>query len=117
MDLLINHKVYKVLVKGPSAINPNNQELVVCGSDWRNMMDDLAFQPGQLFVFTLVRKGVFSLTVFNDAGMALMYCETYATYVLRNALCHVGEEAGSHLFYDNMFTYIKYNIRVSIWFF
>ncbi|GJY80234.1 hypothetical protein Tco_0492985 [Tanacetum coccineum] len=42
------------------------------GPDWWSMMDELAIRPGQYFALTLVCRGKFSLTVFNNAGEALM---------------------------------------------
>ncbi|GJR20668.1 hypothetical protein Tco_0969195 [Tanacetum coccineum] len=35
---------------------------------------------------------VVKITVFNKYGEALTTCESYATYVLQNASCHIGEE-------------------------
>ncbi|GJQ90697.1 hypothetical protein Tco_0001836 [Tanacetum coccineum] len=70
--LFVNDREYKVyLAKLPSVNAPYCSELIVFGpglSEW------------------------FNLTVFNKFGEALMVYENYATYVLRNASCHIGEE-------------------------
>ncbi|GKD05065.1 hypothetical protein Tco_1180039 [Tanacetum coccineum] len=50
-------------------------------------MDELAIRPGQYFVLTLVRRGKFSLTA----------CENYASYLLRNSNCHIGQEPDYNL--------------------
>nr|GEW57206.1 hypothetical protein [Tanacetum cinerariifolium] len=70
----------------------HTMELIDFSPSWSGMMDELAIQPDQFFMFTLVCRGEFNLTVINKYREALTACENYETYVLRNASCHIGEE-------------------------
>ncbi|GKD84461.1 hypothetical protein Tco_1355615, partial [Tanacetum coccineum] len=88
--LPLEYKVY--LAKLPSVNAMYCLKLIVFGLGWSGMIDELSIQPDQFFAFTLVCKGGFNLTVFNKFGEALTVCENYATYMLRNASCHIGEE-------------------------
>ncbi|GKD04347.1 hypothetical protein Tco_1179321 [Tanacetum coccineum] len=91
--LFINDREYKVYLAKLSSVNALYcPELIIFGPGWSGMMDELAIQPDQFFAFTLVCKGGFNLTVFNKFKEALTVCENYATYMLRNASCHIGEE-------------------------
>ncbi|GJZ96552.1 hypothetical protein Tco_0668886 [Tanacetum coccineum] len=60
--------------------------------EWRNMMEELDFQPGQLFAFTLLRRWLFHLTVFNESGEAVTESETYSSHVLRNTFFYLGRK-------------------------
>nr|GFD28672.1 hypothetical protein [Tanacetum cinerariifolium] len=93
MALFVNDREYKVyLAKLPYVNAPYCPELIVFGPGWSGMMDELAIQPDQFFAFTLVCKGGFNLMVFNMFEEDLTVCENYATYMLRNAFCDIGEE-------------------------
>nr|GFC80729.1 hypothetical protein [Tanacetum cinerariifolium] len=59
---------------------------------WWNMMEELDFQPGHLFAFTLLRKGLFHLTIFNESREAVTTSKTYSSYVLRNAFFYLGRK-------------------------
>ncbi|GKD96197.1 hypothetical protein Tco_1380094 [Tanacetum coccineum] len=66
---------------------PKMFKLAFYGPDWWSVMDELAIQPGQYFALTLVRIGKFRL----------MACENYASYVLQNSNCHIGQETDYNL--------------------
>ncbi|GJV09929.1 hypothetical protein Tco_1351470 [Tanacetum coccineum] len=82
MDLVLNHRKYKVLVGNVPLENSQNiLEMYLYGDEWRNMMEELNFQLGHLFAFTLVRSGLFHLTVLNESRESVMTSETYSSYV------------------------------------
>nr|GEY00161.1 hypothetical protein [Tanacetum cinerariifolium] len=87
------HGEYKVyLAKLPYVNAPYYPKLIVFSLRWSGMIDELAIQPDQFFVFTLLCKGGFNLMVFNKFGEALTIYENYSTYMLWNASCHIREE-------------------------
>nr|GEU41969.1 hypothetical protein [Tanacetum cinerariifolium] len=93
MDLFIKNKECKVFIgKIPSVNHLKTFKLDFYGPAWWSMMDELAIRPGQYFTLTLVCKGKFSLTVFNNAGQALTACENYASYMLWDSNFHIGQE-------------------------
>nr|GEY13822.1 hypothetical protein [Tanacetum cinerariifolium] len=93
VDLVLNHMKYKVLVGNvPHKNSQNIFEMYLYGDEWWKMMKELDFQPGHLFAFTLLRRGLFYLTVFNESGEAVMSSETYLSYVLRNAFFYLGRK-------------------------
>nr|GEW57598.1 hypothetical protein [Tanacetum cinerariifolium] len=93
MDLFIKDREYEVFIgKIPSVNRSKTFKLAFYGHDWWSMMDELAIPTSQYFALTLVCRGKFSLTVFNNAGEALTACENYASYVLQNSNCHIGQE-------------------------
>nr|GEV91384.1 hypothetical protein [Tanacetum cinerariifolium] len=93
VDLVLNNRKYKVLVGNVPLENSRNIfEMYIYRDEWWNMMEELDFQPGHVFTFTLLRKGLFLLTVFNELGEAVMESETYSSYVLRNAFFYLGRK-------------------------
>ncbi|GJZ03545.1 hypothetical protein Tco_0536820 [Tanacetum coccineum] len=93
MDLVLNHMKYKVLVGNVPLENSRNiLEMYLYGYEWWKMMEELDFQPDHLFAFTLLRRGLFHLTVFNQSGEAVTTSETYSSYVLRNAFFYLGRK-------------------------
>nr|GEY93473.1 hypothetical protein [Tanacetum cinerariifolium] len=78
IDLVLNHIKYKVLVGNVPLENSQNiLEMYLYKDEWWNMMEELDFQPDDLFEFTLLRKGLFHLTVFNESKEAVTESETY----------------------------------------
>ncbi|GJT57186.1 reverse transcriptase domain-containing protein, partial [Tanacetum coccineum] len=96
VDLVLNHRKYKVLVGNVPLENSRNiLEMYLYEDEWRNMMEELDFQPGHLFAFTLLRRGLFHLMIFNESGEAVIESETYLSYMLRNACFYVGRKPAS----------------------
>ncbi|GJT39463.1 hypothetical protein Tco_0939328, partial [Tanacetum coccineum] len=72
MDLVLNHRKYKVLVGNVPLENSRNiLEMYLYGDEWWKMMKELDLQPGHLFALTLLRRGLFYLTVLNELGEAV----------------------------------------------
>ncbi|GKE67160.1 hypothetical protein Tco_1521321, partial [Tanacetum coccineum] len=91
MDLVLNHRKYKVLVGNVPLENSRNiLEMYLYGDEWWKMMKGLDIQPGHLFAFTLLCRGLFHLMDFNESGEAVTASETYSSYVLRNAFFYLG---------------------------
>nr|GEU63004.1 hypothetical protein [Tanacetum cinerariifolium] len=72
---------------------------------YKKMMKELDFQPGHLFVFTLLCRGLFHLTSFNESGEAVTESKTYSSYVLRNAFFYLGRKPA------------EYNVQRMGWFY
>ncbi|GJR59675.1 hypothetical protein Tco_1501837 [Tanacetum coccineum] len=84
VDLVLNHRKYKVLVGNVPLENFQNiLEMYLYGDEWWNMIEELDFQPGHFFAFTLLRRGLFHLTIFNKSGEAFTASETYSSYVVQ----------------------------------
>nr|GEW73031.1 hypothetical protein [Tanacetum cinerariifolium] len=93
VDLFVKDMECEVFIgKIPYVNRPMTFKLAFYGPDWWSMMDELAIQPGQYFALTLLYRGKFSLTIFNNAREALTACGNYAYYMLRNSNCHIGQE-------------------------
>nr|GEZ84673.1 hypothetical protein [Tanacetum cinerariifolium] len=98
VDLFIKDRECEEFIgKIPSVNHLKTFKFAFYGPDWWSMMDELAIRLGQYFALTLVCRGKFSLTIFNNAGEALTACENYASYVLRNSNCHIEQEPDYNL--------------------
>nr|GFB27012.1 hypothetical protein [Tanacetum cinerariifolium] len=83
------------LVFVPKVYSPSQSDTVnlfIKDTKCESMMNELAIRPSQYFALTLVCREMFSLTVLNNVGEALMACENYASYVLWKSNCHIEQE-------------------------
>nr|GEV33616.1 hypothetical protein [Tanacetum cinerariifolium] len=76
----------------PLENSQNILEMYLYGDEWWKMMKELDFQPDHLFAFTLLRRGLFHLTVFIESREAATASETYSSYVLRKAFFYLGRK-------------------------
>nr|GEW73030.1 hypothetical protein [Tanacetum cinerariifolium] len=84
---------YKVLVGNVPLENSRSiLEMYLYGDEWWKMMKELDLEPGHLFAFTLLPRGLFHLIVFNESGETVTVSETYSSYVLRNAFFYLGRK-------------------------
>nr|GEU90096.1 hypothetical protein [Tanacetum cinerariifolium] len=69
VDLVLNHMKYKVLVGNVSLENYQNIfKMYLYRDEWWKMMKELDFQPGHLFAFNLLCRGLFHFMIFNESG-------------------------------------------------